>query len=381
MAERADEKTFVWTQQGDIMPFPLDYPLDDLDRLWNQNRGRIATYITKYGIFQDFYMWMRYANGKKPNHETYKEKGVPAELEPFFRSYFTEISSFRGRTKENKIPEFENLFCKKLHEDAIQLECECDLPNKVSDDDDADSAQLHEHGKIQKPNDLYWYRRLYENTGFQEAISSYYWEREYNYRAELIRELSLQLPLEMQVAQLQKVIASMDTQIASMLYIINGEKNKATNKKHSFLATFPQEVIGKLRGRVTKSNGPSGRAGYKVHDFTIATEVSGEAKEKSLEKFFDDIRSNKNTKSTRDAVRPYYLQAVCKIPEQSEFQRVCIQLQNILIHMSMTRKIKKNRRGILSDAAKFIMNRFLTYVLHLLVTCSQVMTVQPVQRL
>ena len=331
MAETTDETSFLWTQQGDIMPFPLDYPLDDLDMLWNQNRGRIATYITKYGVFQDFYMWMRYANGKQPIHDTYKEKGVPAELEPFFHSYFTEICTFKGRTDENKIPEFENLFCKKLHEDAIQLERKYDLPNKVSDDDDADSAQLHGHGKIQKPNDLYWYRRLYENTGFQETISASYWEMEYNYRAELIRELSLQLPLEMQVAQLQKVIASMDTQIASMLYIINGEnKNKATNKKHSFLATFPQEVIGKLRDRVMKSNGSSGRVGYKVHDFTIATEVCGEAKEKSLKKFFEDIRSNKNTKSTRDAVRPYYLQDVCKIPEQSEFQRVCIQLQKYI---------------------------------------------------
>ena len=331
MVETTDEKNFLWTQQDDIMPFPLDYPLDDLDRLWNQSRGRIATYITKYSIFQDFYMWMRYANSKMPNHETYKEKGVPAELEPFFRSYFTEISSFRGRTKENNIPEFENLFCKKLHEDAIQLEREYDLTNKVSDDNGADSTQLHEHGKIQKPKDLYWYRRLYENTGFQEAISSSYWEGEYNYRAELIRELSLKLPLEMQVAQLQKVIASMDTQIASMLYIINGEnKNKAANQKHSFLATFPQEVIEKLRDRVTTSNEPSGRVSYKVRNFTIATEVCGESKEKPLKKFFEDIRSNKNTKSTRDAVRPYYLQDVCKIPEQSEFQRVCIQLQKYI---------------------------------------------------
>ena len=329
MAETTDGKNFVWTQQGDVMPFPLDYPLDDLDELWNQNRGRIATYITKYDVFQDFYMWMRYANGKMPNNDTYKEKAVPAELEPFFYSYFTEICTFSGRTNEKKVPEFENLFGKKLHEDAMRLEREYNLQDNVSDD--ADSPQLHGHGKIQKPNDLYWYRRLYENLGFQEIVSASYWEREYNYRTELIRELSLQLPLEMQVAQLQKVIASMDTQIAAMLYIINGEKkNKVTNKKHSFLATFPQELIGKLRKRVTRTDGTARRVGYEVHDFTIATEVCGEEEEKSLKKFFEDIRSNTNTKATRKAIRPYYLQNVCKIPEQSEFQKVCIQLQKYI---------------------------------------------------
>lgn len=331
MSEKTDEKYFVWKQRSDVMPFPMDYPLDDLDKLWNQNRGRIAKYITKYGVFQDFYMWMRYANGKKLNEETYKEKGVPAELEPFFHSYFTEICSFRGRTNKNKIPEFENLFCKKLHEDAMRLEHEYDLSNKASNDDDGASAQLPEHGTIQKPNDLYWYRRLYENIGFQENISASYWEREYDYRAELLRELSLQLPLEMQVAQLQKLIASMDAQIASMLYLIFGEKkNKATNKKTSFLATFPQELIGQLRNRVVKSNEAANRVGYRVHDFTIATEVCGETMEKSLEKYFDDIRSNTNTKATREAVRPYYLQDICKIPEQSEFQKVCIQLRKYI---------------------------------------------------
>jgi hypothetical protein len=112
---------------------------------------------------------------------------------------------------------------------------------------------------------------------------------------------------------------------------VDGEQgNKVTNKKNLFLTTFPQELIGKLRDRVVKSNKAAGRAGYRVHDFTIATEVCGETMEKSLEKYCDDIRSNANTKATREAVRPYYLQDVCKIPEQSEFQKVCIQLQKYI---------------------------------------------------
>ena len=328
--KKNDEKgTFSCVQHGDTTPFPLDYTAKEVEHKWRIHRDHIRSYILYSPSFVGFYRWMRYVNADDVVDEKYEHRGIPVELEPFFHAYLDEYMKGDWNSDESKLQEFEHEFCKKLHKEACALEQKVCREEKHVDSTNGASANKRDSNVA--PNALYWYRRLYENTGFQETISASYWEREYNYRAELIRELSLKLPLEMQVAQLQKVIASMDTQIASMLYIINGEnKNKATNQNHSFLATFPQEVIGKLRDRVTKANGPSGRVGYNVHNFTIATEVCGETKEKSLEKFFDDIRSNKNTKSTRDAVRPYYLQDVCKIPEQSEFQRVCIQLQKYI---------------------------------------------------
>lgn len=328
--KKNDEKgTFLWVQHGDKMPFPLDYTAEEVEQKWRISRDLIRPYLLNSSLFADFYRWMRYANAIGNEEDKFIHKGIPIELEPFFHRYLDEYVKTDRSSDESALQEFEHELCKMLHREACALEQKtCQEEKRVGS---ANGESVNKLDLDFAPNELYWYRRLYENKAFQGAVSLSYWEQEYAYRCELLRELSLQLPLEMQVAQLQKVMASMDTQIAYMLYMINGEQgNKVTNKKNLFLTTFPQELIGKLRDRVVKSNKAAGRAGYRVHDFTIATEVCGETMEKSLEKYCDDIRSNANTKATREAVRPYYLQDVCKIPEQSEFQKVCIQLQKYI---------------------------------------------------
>lgn len=345
MAE-IEKKEFVWRSYSDTMPFPLDYSMADLKKLWKVNREDITAYTADSPLFQYFYLWMRYTKGVGVEKEEYTRKGIPSELEPFFHIYFDEVrkAPWHIYVDKNKYPlridgenllKFEQFLCEKLHNMAAKKEAErYVLKKKIEQEKSAEKQEpflqaSEEKVLAEKPDDLYWYRRLYENQAFQKAVSLSYWEKEYNYRCDLLRELSVQLPHEVQIQQLQKAIINMDTQIAAMLHIIEREKasNAQQRKQGGFLETYPIELIDKLRTRVDDCDAENVRVGYHMKNFEISTVICDIPKTEKLEKYFENIKSFNKAKATQEAIRPYYLHNVCKVPEKSKFQVVCEALQ------------------------------------------------------
>ena len=329
--KKNDEKgTFSWVQHEDKVPFPLDYTALEVEQKWRINRTHIRPYILNSPLFADFYRWMRYANATGNVEDKFEHKGIPIELEPFFHRYLDEYMKGDWNTDESALQEFEHEFCKILHKEACALEQKTCQEEKCFDS--GNGASVNGRDLDAAPNELYWYRRLYENKAFQGSISLSYWEQEYAYRCELLRDLSLQMPRTIQIQQLQHAIISMDAQIATMLHIIKRDNLKDTPKagQNDFFRTFPREFINKLRDRDESSVNKSGRVAYKVKNSNVSAEICGEQVHDSMENFFKRLRSGGQTDAIRKAVRPVYLRQVCTIPEKTVFQRECEKLQEYL---------------------------------------------------
>lgn len=330
---------FPWKTTESEMTFPMDFTLEELNKYWieidTQNdivwksRDKITKHIADNDAFNDFYLWMRYAKpqGKTLGIDTVK--GVPSELEPFFRIYMKELYRYDAEEKakhknlrgKKDIPDwkdqpikkykFERELCQNLYTRAVNYE-----------------KEQHQNLKTDDLNELYWYRRLFENEAFQDAVSSSFWEQEYNYRCKALRELSLQLSQEEQISQLKHAIIHMDTQIASMLYLIN-KSNTAKDirpKKKSLLKTFPKELIEKVRTRKPDKTKKDGLVEYHLHNFEATATINGNEQTKTFQAYVDDIKTSHNIIDIRKRIRPYYLMDACKVPEKSEFQQKCEEL-------------------------------------------------------
>lgn len=84
MEEKKPSPTFFWKGAGDVTPLPTDYSTKYLEGKWNIHHDRIGEYITKHPDFDYLYQWMRYESPEFKKKESYKHRGIPAELEPFF---------------------------------------------------------------------------------------------------------------------------------------------------------------------------------------------------------------------------------------------------------------------------------------------------------
>lgn len=360
MSDNVKTKTFDWVESATrYPPFPTDYTRQELEAYWKVNADDIRSYIMNFKKFTNFYLWMRYTHPDK--HELTKKtgKGVPAELEPFFSIYINEAIRFNEaeavRNQEltgtqgnklwleddDKVSEFEHQLCKKLHERVMK---ETIMPKDGMPSENE-----------------YWYRRLYSNEAFQNDISLAYWEQEYEFRCKRIRELSLQLPQSLQISQLQHAIVNMDSQIATMLYIINRDgfhRNVGAEPK-SIIKTFPQELIKNMRTCNTKRQDSNGRVRYTVHDFEFTIHRNGNEETKYLSEFFNDMKDLKKRRQIREAIRPHYLKDVCKIPEKTMFQKACEQLQQYLNNYV-------NRSEKYGEIEKYIIYRIKTYFMSFL---------------
>lgn len=329
--KKKDEKgTFSFVEHGDRMPFPLDYTAKEVEQKWRIHRDHIRSHILYSPSFIGFYHWMRYVNAADIVDEKYEHRGIPVELEPFFHIYLDEYMKGDWNSDESKLQEFEHEFCKKLHKEACALEQKNSQEEKRVDP--ANGSPVNKCDSDVTPNALYWHRRLYENKAFQASISLSYWEQEYAYRCELLRDLSLQMPRTIQIQQLQHAIINMDAQIGTMLHIIKRDNLKGTPKagQDDFLRTFPKEVISKLRDRDVSSTSKKGRVAYKVKNSTISAEICGDQVHDSMEELFKRIKKPGETEAVRKAIRPFYLREVCTIPEKTAFQRECEKLQEYL---------------------------------------------------
>ena len=137
--EAQEKKTFEWTSFGDSVPFALDYSAKELQERWKISRGFITAFITKFPSFEDFFLRMCYTEGAMIKGDTYKMKGVPAEVEPFFRFYIEEAQKnqwyfIKGKENfpltidEENLAEFEKFFCRELYKKATEAEYDQTIP-------------------------------------------------------------------------------------------------------------------------------------------------------------------------------------------------------------------------------------------------------------
>lgn len=343
MSDNIMNNDFIWKTTESELTFPMDFTLQGLEAYWKeldtQNEivwkhcQKITDVIADNEDLEDFYLWMRYANPKGKSLKMDTVKGVPSELEPFFRIYMKELYRYdaeekaknkntRGKkdipkwtTQPSKKYKFERALCKSLYSQAVNYE-----------------KEQAEESATEGLNELFWYRRLFENEAFQDAVSSSFWEQEYDYRCKALRELSLQLSQEEQISQLKHAIIHMDTQIASMLYLINkSNTTKGTrSKKKSLLKTFPKELIEKIRTRRPDKSKKDGLVEYLLHNFEVTTTINGKEQTKTLQAYVDDLKTNQNIKDLRKAIRPYYLKDACNVPEKPGFQQKCEELETYI---------------------------------------------------
>lgn len=311
MDKETKKAMFVWKSLGDSTPLPTDYSQNMLKEKWNRSRPSINKEIANNPIFDDFYQWMRYCSPEQPHSDEYKARGVPAELEPFFHEYCMEAdrSPQYDALLSGKVPsEFHHAFALHLHEKA-----------RVAEKEPETNAE-----------NVYWYRRLYENREFQAEISQEYWNREYEWRAQLLKELSLALPQAQQITQLKHLISFMDTEIAAMLHLTVRDQAQGQNEeKKTILHTFPQQLLEQLRSRKLYNYSPNERVAYDVPDIPLS--IHGKPGITSMQQAFVAIK-NKTLKQAEilESVLPEYLNAVCSVPEKSDFQTACESLQEYL---------------------------------------------------
>lgn len=345
MPESKENRQFLWTSYDDTMSFPLDYSQDELAKLWGINRSHIAKHIVDNRNFRDFFLWMRYCNGEENPNDPYTKKGIPSELEPFFRIYLEETRRFRKAYKDPKSPEFIEELCRVLHTKAISREILAEIDDWIAMLMDYSRTELHANMQIQMTDTVneesgsderYWYRRLYENKAFQEAVSKFYWDKEYDKRCALLKELSIKMPYEVQIEQLRRSICNMDVQIGEMMRIIqrNGEQQPDQGVTEDFLKTFPQYLLEHLRTRVPSRKEGKGRTSYWVNDIKVKIPASSGEDEQGIEmtlkESFSCIRSTSDSLAIRKAIRPHYLKDVCKVPARSPFLQACLKLNQYL---------------------------------------------------
>lgn len=359
MAEQNPNPTFQWRSQADKPALPTDYTPSSLEAAWGFHHGTIAKYITMHPTFDTFYQWMRYATKEDVGSSPYKHRGIPAELEPFFHAYLDFLFPANDSNKvSNKISinEQERLFSLNLYQKAVAAE-------KAYEKDHIGSAEAHPTNSNESDavhSGLYWYRRLYENPHFQNAVSGDYWRKEYAWRCQLIEELSLQLPQVQQIQELKTMISYMDIQIAYLLCCVEQSKNadECENQgitldesgfefEDSFLSTFPPQLINHTRtpDRTVDSRWLyTKRTGYVIPNVPIQID---NPKIKYMEDAFNLISKPKTDSAIRRDIQSKYLNLVCDIPEKSAFQKASEDLQNYLsLYTTTSHDLEKYRRYI-----------------------------------
>lgn len=327
MEEKKTPPTFSWIGRGDVTPLPTDYSPTYLEGKWKINNDTIAAYTTKHPDFDYFYQWMRYLFPDNTKSESFVHRGIPAELEPFFHEYINQAIS------QNINPNSLHLDSKSLKDFDKNLALHL---HRMA----TDAEQNHEESESSVDSGLYWYRRLYNNPYFKKSVSTDYWDQEYDWRCQAIKELSQSLPQEEQIGLLKDMISTLDIKI-SYIFLrrkqikedyarrkASSSKKITPKTKKTFLHSFPIQLIDALRRATHKSNqsSPNSRKYYSIPNAQIEIENS---KIKTLEHAFS-LMPNKLDEASREHVRSVYLDQVCTTPPKSIFQQACVDLQEYL---------------------------------------------------
>lgn len=348
MAEQNPNPTFQWRSQADKPALPTDYTPSALAATWGFHHDTIAKYITMHPIFDPFYQWMRYANKEVVGSSPYKHRGIPAELEPFFHAYLDFLFPANEASKVNNktsINEQARLFSLNLYQKAVAAEKAYEKDHIGSGE--AQPTNSNEDDAVH--SGLYWYRRLYENPHFQNAVLGDYWRKEYAWRCQLIEELSLQLPQVQQIHELKTMISYMDIRIAYLLCCVerSTESNEIETQsitldksgfefEDSFLSTFPPQLIHSMRNTNRKVDPRllyTKRTEYIIPNIPIHVD---NPKIKDMKDAFNLISKPKTDSAIRRDIQSEYLNLVCDIPAKSDFQKASEDLQNYLNLYSTT---------------------------------------------
>ena len=188
---------------------------------------------------------------------------------------------------------------------------------------------------------LYWYRLLYNNPFFAKHISLDYWDREYDWRCQAIKELSQSLPVEERISFLKDMLSTLDIKISYVLLRRKQIKENSSNKKssakrqssqrtkYSFLYSFPMQLINELRKpKRTKNTVPSNqRKEYFIPNPRLEID---NPEIRTMENAFPLMLSSHVNESTRAYIRSVYLDQICTTPTKSTFQKECEELQAYL---------------------------------------------------
>ena len=339
------DNTFTYSATDRAPPFPLDYTTGELMKKWNVSWDNLIKRMFTHPQFLDFFLWIQYDDktlkAKDEDHnqeETPASKrdftnikpynGLPPELEPFMRLYMEGYTRARDGKASVDFDCFIPDFCNYLHSLEMNAELNAFPTHSASESNSArDTSETPP--EISAPDDRYWYRLLYKNEGFQEAIINSYWKKEYDSRTKTAKELFLKMPYDFQMQALMQNICYLDTQIAAMLQTI--EQNKAyipaSNRTSSFLKTFPTELMNSLRPKVPVSKDLE-RATFSIKNFTIHKPAASQDKDLLL--YLNEIVDDQNPEVVKKEIRPYYLQEICQVPDVPPFLAECLRLQKYL---------------------------------------------------
>lgn len=124
-----NSSTFDWINTTDVPPLPTDYSTSYLEGKWGIHHEKIGDNITKHPLFDYFYQWMRYVSPDATHKDPYLKRGIPAELEPFFHEYITEVQSQEIpcdslENDQEVLKNFDKYFSLHLHRKAVTAEAE-----------------------------------------------------------------------------------------------------------------------------------------------------------------------------------------------------------------------------------------------------------------
>ena len=357
MEEKEITPEFRIRMQADKPAFPTDFSTSVLAVKWDYHHDTIGKYITNNPLFTTFYEWMRYATKESVSNTPYKNRGVPAELEPFFHEYLSFLLPDHSSldTQKHLAPEEEErLFALRLFPKAVAAEKEYEQKHSEINESLPSSPD-----NIAFDSGLYWYRRLYENPYFQNTVSADYWSKEYAWRCKLIEELSLKLPQAQQIHELKTIISYMDVRIAYLLCCVDPSTGQDSSNivfndngfefTPSFLSTFPMQLINSLRtSNRTVDPGLSytKRTEYIVPNIPLPID---HPKIKTIGDAINLLTKPSTEASLRETIQTHYLKSVCTVPEKCDFQKASEDLQSYLnLYSTTDHDLEKYNRFIVN---------------------------------
>lgn len=321
---------FKYKAQTSRYSFPLDYPVDHIAKKWEVDRRTVKEYIVGNPLFSQFYQHMRYdGEYSKQGNEKHKVfDGIPVELEYFFEELFNYV--FCNRIKEFKqgnIPATqEENFCLELYKKATNAE------------------------KLGTQDNLYLFRRLYDNAAFQEVLLKEYWN-EFKKRCKLLENLTQKLDGDAQIEKLRSILGTLDMEIAVQARRV-ANLQREHKKNTSFLETFPSELLDELRGRkIILSHLRDETAKFEFPNLPVSHPTLDK---KTLQAAFDDVVNQKNGASdvVEDA-RKVYMEYIRGLSAKTSFQSQCEALQMYLSDYRKPLDIEKIKGEIQTISTTF----------------------------
>ncbi len=281
-------------------PFlPVDISQLSAGKRWGDDRRNIKNYIGDNPLFADMYNYLYAKNSEKK-----RDKFIPAELEPFFRTFLqvTRASPQRKTIAEGNAPaEFQ----KALYRELYQRVWNTERSNNPDDGTAEDFCRGY----------------LFEEPAFQDAISEFLWDENFQRRCDMLKALTKDISPKERVSLLKHLITFMDINIAYYQSMAQGKKEN-TQPTTPLVSEFPTKVLKIVRqqGR-TEKNEPVFR--IKVRTPQEKVLLKTEFKNLRANKLADGKKQDAERDAARDIVRDAYIKAACHGEPHGEFEEQC----------------------------------------------------------